>query len=131
MPIPDPPLPSPEEVIVTRGFRRQALAIVERCLPTIIREARYEELEEMMVVFHWFGNREAMQLEAPEDYVKMPGLSLEFRGRMTQFGSSLHDFPAGFLSTPATIRKLISGVRSFSLSTGLTLTPTATPTRAK
>ncbi len=80
MPIPDPLLPSPEEVIVTRGFRRQALAIVERCLPTIIREARYEELEEMMVVFHWFGNREAMQLEAPEDYVKVPGLSLEFRG---------------------------------------------------
>ena len=55
----------------------RALAIAERCLPTIIREARYEELEEMIAVFRWFGNPEAMQLQAPEDHVKVPGLALE------------------------------------------------------
>ncbi len=77
MPIPDPSPPSPEEVIVIKAFRRRALAIAERCLPTIIGEARYEELEELIAVFHWFGSPEAMQLQAPEDHVRVPGLSLE------------------------------------------------------
>ena len=83
MPIPDPRTPStgdspsPEEVIVVAAFRRRALAITERCLPTIIREARYEELEELIAVIRWFGSPEAMRLEAAEDYCRVPGLSLE------------------------------------------------------
>ena len=83
MPSPAPPTPSredapsPDEVIVTEAFRRRALAIAERCVPTIIREAPYEELEELIAVCQWFGSPEAMQLPAPEEYVGVPGLSLE------------------------------------------------------
>jgi hypothetical protein len=62
MPVADLPvtsgegLPSPEEAIVTNGFRRPALAIAERCLPAIIRETGYEELEELIAAIQWFGS---------------------------------------------------------------------------
>ncbi len=91
MRIPDPPPSSREdpasreEVIVTEAFRRRALAITERCLPTIIREAQYEELEELIAVIQWFGIPEAMQLEAPEDYATVPGLSLEEANALVRF----------------------------------------------
>ena len=49
----------------------------ERRLPAIIREAECEELEELIAVFRWFGNSEAMQIQAPEDHVRVPGLLLE------------------------------------------------------
>ena len=68
MPIPIPPLPSredapsPEEVMVTEAFRRRALAITERCLPAIIREAQYEELEELIAAIQSFGSREAFPM---------------------------------------------------------------------
>jgi len=64
-------------VILTEALRRRAQAIANRRLPAIIREARYEELEELIAAIQWFGSREAMQLEAPEDYCRVPGLSLE------------------------------------------------------
>ena len=52
------------------AYRRRARAITERCLPTMIREADYEQLEELIAVFHWFGNSEAMGIEAPEEHVQ-------------------------------------------------------------
>jgi hypothetical protein len=64
-------------VIVVEGFRRRALVLTERCLPAIIREARHEELEDLIALMQWFGSPEAMRLEAPEDYFRVPGLSLE------------------------------------------------------
>jgi hypothetical protein len=64
-------------VVATKGFRRRATAIAERCFPTIIREADYEQLEELIAVIRWFGIPEAVELDAPEDYAKVPGLSLE------------------------------------------------------
>jgi hypothetical protein len=98
MSLPDPPAPSPrhppfcneqperppfpeqrpsrDEVIATEALRRRALAIARR-LPEIIREAPYEELDELIDIFHWFGSPEAMRLEAPEEYFRVPGLSLE------------------------------------------------------
>ena len=69
--------PSREEVIVIQAFRRRATAMTERCLPTIIREAEYEKLEEINAIFRWFGSPEAMQLQTPEDYASVPGLLLE------------------------------------------------------
>ncbi len=89
MPIPDPsPLsdeespsrenrPSREEVIVTEALRRRALATAERCLPALIRDAGYEELDELIRIFFWFGSPEAMLLERPEGFFGTPGLTLE------------------------------------------------------
>jgi hypothetical protein len=39
--------------------------------------ASSKNLEELIAVVRWFGIPEAMQLDAPEDYAKVPGLSLE------------------------------------------------------
>jgi hypothetical protein len=59
------------------AFRRRALAMTERCLPMIIRQTPYERLDELIAALQWFGCPEAMQLKAPEDYGRVPGLSLE------------------------------------------------------
>ncbi len=76
VPAPGDP-PSCDEVIATQAFRQRLAAIAERCLPTIIREADNGVLEDLMSVFRLFGNSEAMQLDAPEDYAKAPRLTLE------------------------------------------------------
>ena len=48
MPHPDTFSSSRDEMIVTEAFRRRATAMAERCLPAIIREAGYEELQELI-----------------------------------------------------------------------------------
>jgi hypothetical protein len=88
--------PSREEVIVTQAFRRRATARAERCLPTIIREAVYEDLEEMIAIFRWFGNSEAMRLEAPEDYVRVPGLTLEEANALVRYRMERRKYAGAF-----------------------------------
>ncbi len=95
--------PSREEVIVMQAFRRRATAMAERCLPAIIREAIYEELEELIAVFRWFGSPEAMQLEYPEDYVRVPGLSLEEASALVRLRIERREFFAAYgVAGPAT-----------------------------
>ena len=80
MPTPDPPppwTPSREEVIVIRRSDDGHWRLPECCLPTIIRKARYEELEELIAVIQWFGMPGSHAARGPEDYVRVPGLSLE------------------------------------------------------
>ena len=40
----------------------------------------------MIAVFRWFGNSGAMQLEAPEDHVRVPGLTLEDARALVRLG---------------------------------------------
>jgi hypothetical protein len=56
MPSPDEFSPSRDEMIVTEAFRRRATAMAERCLPAIIREARYGQLLGLMRLFRRLRN---------------------------------------------------------------------------
>jgi hypothetical protein len=40
----------------------------------------------LIAVFRWFGNSGAMQLEAPEDHVRVPGLTLEDARALVRLG---------------------------------------------
>ncbi len=103
--------PSREEVIVTEALRRRALAIANRCLPAIIREARYEQLDELLDIFFWFGSPEAMLLENPEGHFGTPGLTLQEGNALVRFrikrGESYAPFGDAEPETPPPAPRLV------------------------
>ncbi len=40
----------------------------------------------MIAVFRWFGNPEAMQIQTPEDFARVPGLTLEDANALVRLG---------------------------------------------
>jgi hypothetical protein len=68
-----PSAPSRDEVILTEALRRRALAMAQRYLPPIIRDAGYEALDELLDIFWSFGSSEAMLLEGAEGPDGRPG----------------------------------------------------------